>query len=67
MITIKMQPNSKVTYSSIFEEDDNCILVDNYPGNNRINHMPAKYNYVKKYADNYSVGVWRVKQQINNN
>ena len=61
MITIKMQANSTVTYALNRIPEDDCLLVDNYPIDNDIWHLPIEYEYIKVYKTESSVGCRRVK------
>lgn len=61
MKDIKMQPNSTVTYAQNKNDDDNCLIVDNYQADNEIWHLPIEYKNVEDYKTHSTVGCWRVK------
>jgi len=43
-------------------EGNNCILVSNYSGNNKVMNCPIHINDMKDFFDKYNdIGVWKIK------
>jgi len=43
-------------------EGNNCILVSNYSGHNKVMNCPINIYYIEEYFDKHNdVGVWKIK------
>lgn len=51
--------------TDFFAKNDNCILVYNYFGINEVFNMPIRMIMIRKYKDQYSIGVWKIKSLKN--